>query len=104
MIFRLDCQPRSIPMMNEAVFALEEGVASAEAIDLAMVEGNDHPVGPLALADRIGLDTVLAICEVLHEDLGDPSSVLSSLRQYVEVAGSEERAAEESINMTSGRS
>jgi 3-hydroxybutyryl-CoA dehydrogenase len=61
-----------MPMINEAVFALDEGVASAEAIDLAMVEGTNQPVGPLALADRIGLDTVLAICEVLHQDLGDP--------------------------------
>ena len=61
-----------MPMINEAVFLLEEGVASAEAIDLAMTGGANHPVGPLALADRIGLDTVLAICEVLHQDLGDP--------------------------------
>jgi 3-hydroxybutyryl-CoA dehydrogenase len=61
-----------MPMINEAVFLLEEGVASAEAIDLGMTAGTNHPVGPLALADRIGLDTVLAICEVLHQDLGDP--------------------------------
>ena len=60
-----------MPMINEAVFAFEEGVASAEDIDLAMVTGTNHPVGPLALADRIGLDTVLSICEVLHQDLGD---------------------------------
>ena len=74
-----------IPMINEAVFALEDGVASAEAIDLAMVEGTNHPVGPLALADRIGLDTVLAICEVLHLDLGDPKfRPCPLLRQYVE--------------------
>jgi 3-hydroxybutyryl-CoA dehydrogenase len=61
-----------MPMINEAVFLLAEGIASAEAIDLAMTAGTNHPVGPLALADRIGLDTVLAICEVLHQDLGDP--------------------------------
>ena len=61
-----------IPMINEAIFALEEGVASAEDIDLAMTTGANHPVGPLALADRIGLDTVLAICDVLYHDLGDP--------------------------------
>jgi 3-hydroxybutyryl-CoA dehydrogenase len=61
-----------MPMINEAVFALEEGVASAEDIDLAMSTGANHPVGPLALADRIGLDTVLAICEVLYQDLKDP--------------------------------
>ena len=74
-----------MPMINEAIFALEEGVASAEAIDLAMVEGTNQPVGPLALADRIGLDTVLAICEVLHQDLGDPKFMpCSLLRKYVE--------------------
>ncbi len=61
-----------IPMINEAVFALEEGVASVEDIDLAMTAGTNHPVGPLRLADRIGLDTVLAISEVLYQDLGNP--------------------------------
>lgn len=74
-----------IPMINEAIFALEEGVASAEAIDLAMTAGTNHPVGPLALADRIGLDTVLAICEVLHQELGDPKfRPCPLLRRYVE--------------------
>jgi 3-hydroxybutyryl-CoA dehydrogenase len=74
-----------MPMINEAIFALDEGVASAEAIDLAMVEGTNQPVGPLALADRIGLDTVLAICEVLHQDLGDPKFMpCPLLRKYVE--------------------
>ncbi|MFO0776130.1 MAG: 3-hydroxyacyl-CoA dehydrogenase NAD-binding domain-containing protein [Nitrospira sp.] len=74
-----------IPMINEAVFALEEGVASAEDIDLAMATGANHPVGPLALADRIGLDTVLAICDVLHQDLGDPKfHACPLLRRYVE--------------------
>lgn len=74
-----------IPMINAAVFALEEGVASAEDIDLAMTTGANHPVGPLALADRIGLDTVLAICEVLYRDLGDPKfRPCPLLRRYVE--------------------
>lgn len=74
-----------MPMINEAVFALEEGVASAEDIDLAMVTGANHPVGPLALADRIGLDTVLAICEVLYRDLADPKfRPCPLLRRYVE--------------------
>jgi 3-hydroxybutyryl-CoA dehydrogenase len=74
-----------MPMINEAIFALDEGVASAEAIDLAMVEGTNQPVGPLALADRVGLDTVLAICEVLHQDLGDPKFMpCPLLRKYVE--------------------
>ncbi|MET0284542.1 MAG: 3-hydroxyacyl-CoA dehydrogenase NAD-binding domain-containing protein [Polyangiales bacterium] len=60
-----------IPMINEAVFTLEAGLASAEDIDLAMKLGTHQPMGPLALADLIGLDTVLAICETLHRELGD---------------------------------
>ncbi|MDF0676906.1 MAG: 3-hydroxyacyl-CoA dehydrogenase NAD-binding domain-containing protein [Nitrospira sp.] len=74
-----------IPMINEAVFVLEEDVASAEDIDLAMTAGANHPVGPLALADRIGLDTVLAIGDVLCQDLNDPKfRPCPLLRQYVE--------------------
>jgi 3-hydroxybutyryl-CoA dehydrogenase len=75
-----------MPMINEAIFALEEGVASAEAIDVAMTAGTNQPVGPLALADRIGLDTVLAICEVLHQDLKDSKfRPCALLRRYVEM-------------------
>ncbi len=74
-----------MPMINEAIFALEAEVATVDAIDLAMVEGTNVPMGPLALADRIGLDTVLAICEVLHQDLDDPKfRPCPLLRQYVE--------------------
>lgn len=59
------------PMINEAVFALQEGVGTKEAIDRVMVLGMNHPMGPLTLADLIGLDVVLAVMEVLQEDLGE---------------------------------
>lgn len=61
-----------MPMINEAVYALMEGVATKEAIDEIMHLGLAHPMGPLALADLIGLDVCLSILEVLHEGLGDP--------------------------------
>jgi 3-hydroxybutyryl-CoA dehydrogenase len=60
-----------MPMINEAVYCLYEGVGSAEAIDQVMKLGMNHPLGPLALADLIGLDTCLFILEVLHNDLGE---------------------------------
>ncbi len=60
-----------MPMINEAVYTLMEGVATKEAIDTVMKLGMNHPMGPLALADLIGLDTCLSIMEVLHEGLGD---------------------------------
>jgi len=60
-----------MPMINEAVYCLMEGVASREAIDAVMKLGMNHPMGPLALADLIGLDTCLSIMEVLHRGLGD---------------------------------
>jgi len=60
-----------LPMINEAVYALMEGVADAQSIDQIMKLGMNHPMGPLSLADLIGLDTCLAIMQVLHRDLGD---------------------------------
>jgi 3-hydroxybutyryl-CoA dehydrogenase len=60
-----------LPMLNEAMFAYQEGVATPEAIDGIMKIGMNHPMGPLALADLIGLDTCLAIMKVLHEGFGD---------------------------------
>lgn len=72
------------PMINEAVFALMEGVAEADAIDAVMTLGMNHPMGPLALADLIGLDTCLNILEVLHTELGDDRyRPCPLLRQYV---------------------
>ncbi|MBK8726541.1 MAG: 3-hydroxybutyryl-CoA dehydrogenase [Holophagaceae bacterium] len=61
-----------LPMLNEAIFALHEGVAGVEEIDGIMKLGMNHPMGPLTLADFIGLDTCLFILNVLHEGLGDP--------------------------------
>ena len=61
-----------MPMINEAIYAVMEGVGTPEAIDTVMKLGMNHPMGPLALADFIGLDVCLAILKVLHEGLGDP--------------------------------
>jgi len=73
-----------MPMINEAVYALYEGIASVEDIDVAMKLGTNQPMGPLTLADFIGLDTCLAIMEVLHEGLGDSKyRPCPLLRQYV---------------------
>jgi 3-hydroxybutyryl-CoA dehydrogenase len=74
-----------LPMINEAVYALHEGVAEIEAIDTIMKLGMNHPMGPLTLADFIGLDTCLAILEVLHRGLGDDKyRPCPLLRKYVE--------------------
>jgi 3-hydroxybutyryl-CoA dehydrogenase len=74
-----------MPFINEAAYALMEGVGDAEAIDLVAKLGFAHPMGPLALADLIGLDTCVAIMEVLHRGLGNPKyAPCPLLRQYVQ--------------------
>ncbi len=74
-----------MPMINESIFALHEGVATKESIDEIMKLGMNHPMGPLTLADFIGLDVCLAILNVLHEGLGDPKyRPCPMLKKYVD--------------------
>ena len=74
-----------MPMINEAFFCLMEGVGTAESIDTVMKLGMNHPMGPLALADFIGLDTCVAILDVLHKGSGDPKyRACPLLRKYVD--------------------
>src|SRR5207245_9201909 len=76
-----------MPMINEAIFAVYEGVAKPEAIDDVMKLGMNHPMGPLTLADFIGLDVCLAILQVLHAGLGDPKYRPCALLRRMVAAG-----------------
>jgi 3-hydroxybutyryl-CoA dehydrogenase len=76
-----------MPMINEAIFALYEGVAGAAEIDTIMKLGMNHPMGPLTLADFIGLDVCLAILEVLHDGFGDPKYRPCPLLRQMVAAG-----------------
>ncbi len=75
------------PMINEAVFALQEGLASAEDIDNGMKLGCSHPIGPLALADLVGLDVMLAVMEVFYRDFNDPKYRPALLLKEMVAAG-----------------
>src|SRR5207245_604237 len=75
------------PMINEAIFALQEGIATAEEIDAGMKLGCNHPIGPLALADLVGLDTMLSVMEVFYKGYKDPTYSPAHLRKGLVDAG-----------------
>jgi 3-hydroxybutyryl-CoA dehydrogenase len=75
------------PMINEAIFALQEGLASAEDIDNGMKQGCNHPIGPLALADMVGLDVMLAVMSVFYADFNDPKYRPAPLLKEMVAAG-----------------
>ena len=75
------------PMINEAIFALQEGMATAEDIDTGMKLGCNHPIGPLALADMVGLDTLLAVMQVFYEGFNDPKYRPAPLLKELVAAG-----------------
>src|SRR6185295_5009881 len=75
------------PMLNEAIFVLQEGLATAEEIDTGMKLGCNHPIGPLALVDLVGLDTLLAVTKVFYEDFNDPKYRPAPLLKEMVAAG-----------------
>jgi 3-hydroxybutyryl-CoA dehydrogenase len=75
------------PMLNEAIFALQEGLASAEDIDKGMMQGCNHPIGPLALTDMVGLDVLLAVMNVFYTDFNDPKYRPAPLLKEMVAAG-----------------
>jgi 3-hydroxybutyryl-CoA dehydrogenase len=76
-----------VPMINEAYFVLAEGIATAEEIDAGMKLGANHPIGPLALADLVGLDVVLSVLDVFLKDFGDPKYRACPLLRELVAAG-----------------